>query len=546
MKLPDTPLWMGSQASYDNVLAAYAYYLDNPSVAAEARKYHEQETRANNPFMNDDDDYEPFYDLIQTFDGTGIINIVGDLVDEESWVNQMFGMTAYSSIMKAVDFFLEDADIEDIVLNFDTNGGTVSGLEPAGRMIKSADSIKPVRAHVNGSAFSAGYWLASSARSINATNLSEVGNIGVLMVHKDMSKALEQRGIDVTLIKAGKYKGLGHPSKPLSEEDRSILEGKAQTIYSFFLEKIAADRPLLTLASKDVWAEGLMFFAGDAISVGLIDTIKATDEYFNALAVDKNTARANNRGVTTPNTLENVMPKSVILKSQQDKAALMSGASLDELDHQELAEAKIAEIAATASAAATAEGGDEAAIKTAVTKAITTYVTDNGGDEALAVSSVAGYFASLDEGEGTEEEEQAPSAAEVAATAAAAAAATALESLPAGSHLDTLLGKVTKLTEENTQLKITAAASVTKEAEMDTSLASLKEIAIVAIHRMQIALKSDPSDLEELPVSTIVAKYQKVLATFEGEFIVGQKTRSSTTDNDDAPSALSLGIVPKS
>lgn len=495
--------WLGSEESLQKYIESRMYALEHKDKAQAATAYHRETVVMGSHFIDDEDDYEPFFDIMEQHGDIGVINLTGELVAEDSWINSLFGMISYESIIHAVDYFLADESVTKIVLNIDTGGGEVGGLDTAGDVITEAAKKKQVYAHVNGAAFSAGYWLASSASSINSTAMSETGSIGVLIVHKSMKRALEQRGIDVTLIAAGEQKGLGHPAKELSTEDKAILQKKADTLYSFFLEKIVASRPALSLASKDLWAEGKTFFAAEALQVGLIDTIVSTTQFFQALKVDKNSAGANNSNLATYSQ-EIIMPKSVIL-SQQDQAALAGGADIDTLAHQEVSD------------------DEDAAAATALAE----------GEEGAAAAS-----ASADDDAGAGDED----AAAAAATAAAASAADAEDATGAAGLL-TQLGTLTtanaNLTVENTRMAAELEVA-------NTSLTGLTAVAIEATHKMQIALKSEPLDMTGLPPSTILAQYNRVKESFESTFKVGQQSASAADDQPDSTVTLpSLGIVRK-
>jgi len=523
--------WLGSEASFQVYVEAVAYALENKDKAKAAMDYHRENVVRASMFIDDEEDYEPFFDIIEQHGDIGVINLTGSLVAEESWINSMFGMISYESIIHAIDYFLSADDVTKIVLNIDTGGGEVGGLDTAGDVIEEARKKKPVYAHVNGAAFSAGYWLASSAQSINSTAMSETGSIGVLIVHKSMKKALEERGIDITLIAAGKQKGLGHPSKELSESDKAVLQNKADTLYSFFLEKIVASRSMLSLSSKDIWAEGKTFFAAEAQQVGLIDTIVTTTQFFQALKVDKNSSGANNSNLATYSQ-EIIMPKSVIL-SQKDNAALASGADLGTLDYQE--EEDVAALVTAASEVLVA-GGDEAAAIAAALAA--------GGDEASATAAAASAAATIAAASAGGDDDEAAAAA--AATLAAEEAAAALAAAPAGEGSATMLAQLGTLTTENANLRVENTRLMAEAGVADTSISGLTAVAIEATHKMQIALNSEPLDMAELPASTILAQYQKVKAKFEATFKVGQQSSSAAGDQQDNMVTLpELGIVQK-
>jgi capsid assembly protease len=82
---------------------------------------------------------------------------------------------------------------------------------------------KPVTATVNGMAASAADASASGASRIITIESGVVGSIGVVVVHADMSKKLENDGIRPTIIHAGKHKATGlRPTSPNAAVPRGL------------------------------------------------------------------------------------------------------------------------------------------------------------------------------------------------------------------------------------------------------------------------------------------------------------------------------------
>lgn len=488
-------LWLGDSKSLSLAVDAATYSLDHQDREGPVMEQHIKKVMGSPMFQDHgmgEDDYEPFFDLISQVNDIGIIDISGSLVAESSWINSIFGITSYEDIVNALGFFLNDADISRIVLNIDSGGGEAGGVDSAAEAISLANRQKPVYAMVNGGAMSAAYWLASSARNITSSPMSETGSIGVMMIHTSRQRRLEQEGIDVTLIKAGSEKGIGHPSQQLSERDIAVLQEKADTLYGFFLDHVATQRAGLNLSSKSVWAEGKTFFAAEALQVGLIDRVDTINGFFKSLKVDNPQGGTNNTQQPTFKQ-ENTPMKAVHLKSDADKAALESGADLATLQHDEVDDDTAAE---EETAAATAE--------------------DAGEDIAAAAASVEG------------EEGTAPAAAAVS-----------------GTGFDvTMLDRLTTLATDNAKLASNVETLNTQLQALRTNLDGLKGIAISAIHRMQIALKMDPSDLSGLPEETILAQYSATKEKFEKSFRVGQSS-ASAADQSSGEARVPVGIVRK-
>jgi signal peptide peptidase SppA len=153
--------------------------------------------------------------------------------------------------------------------------------------------VKPVNAFVSGNAASAAYYLLSQASSITLTPSGEVGSVGVIMVHTDLTKMLDKMGIKITAITAGKYKAELWPFTALTDEAKASVQAEIDNLYGGFLSAINRGRGTrVTPAMKaDNYGEGRMFQAKDALDSGLVDRVSTIREAFKARA-DSNRATA--------------------------------------------------------------------------------------------------------------------------------------------------------------------------------------------------------------------------------------------------------------
>lgn len=216
---------------------------------------------------------EPWsYSMYQ--DGIALIPIRGGISKFPEPYGFLFGFgSSYDEISGVMASVLADPRIKAIVLDIDSPGGVVSGCQELAHIISM--SSKPVHSWVNGCCTSAAYWLASATRSIGAPVTAQIGSIGVMAVHTDISKAEDRAGIKRTYLSAGAYKTLGNPSEPLSDPARAEIEGRLKDIYGIFTESIAKFRNL-SPENAGQWADGKVFMSQAAQDVGLIDGIYHT------------------------------------------------------------------------------------------------------------------------------------------------------------------------------------------------------------------------------------------------------------------------------
>jgi protease-4 len=94
------------------------------------------------------------------------------------------------------------------------------------------------------------------------------------MMLPQIQKVIERIGVDVNIIKAGKYKDIGSAVRPLTDEERSILESFASEIHEQFISDVAAGRKGKIDRDKLVSVANGSFFTGEkAKELGLVDSI---------------------------------------------------------------------------------------------------------------------------------------------------------------------------------------------------------------------------------------------------------------------------------
>ena len=164
----------------------------------------------------------------------GIFGVLGQ--------NDWFADSDYSAIRASVRRALADPNARTVDLVIDSPGGSVLGLPETADVIHAANRIKPVRAFVTGIAASAAYWLASQASTITLTPSGEVGSVGVLDIHANISGALANAGVKVTAVTAGPHKVERAPFTELSDDAKAHMQSSVDAWYGDFLGTIQIGR----------------------------------------------------------------------------------------------------------------------------------------------------------------------------------------------------------------------------------------------------------------------------------------------------------------
>jgi signal peptide peptidase SppA len=209
-------------------------------------------------------------DKYRNEDGVAVIDIEGVIAGKVSSIEKSSGVTDMMDLQASIRAAMDDSDVDGILLNIDSPGGTVGRLQETADMIRAAREVKPVVAYTPELMASAAYWLGSQATAIYASPTAEVGSIGVYQAVLDVSRAYQNAGVDVELFKTGAYKGAGYPGTKLSDEVRTKLQADVDRIFAWFSEAVDVGRGVLI---SPIYKQGQTMFAEEALAAGLIDAV---------------------------------------------------------------------------------------------------------------------------------------------------------------------------------------------------------------------------------------------------------------------------------
>lgn len=211
-------------------------------------------------------------------DGVAIIPIHGSLINR---FGQCYGyVTGYNFIRRQRDAAMADPEVTAIVYDVNSGGGEAAGCFELADESFALRGTKPTISVVDSACYSAAYALASTSDQVVVTPTGGAGSVGVYTIHVDMSKMLEDWGLNITLIHAGEHKVDGHPYAELPEDVRADMQKSVDATYNKFVESVARNRNLSVEAVKDTQAR--CYSADDALALGLIDSVASPLEAIRA------------------------------------------------------------------------------------------------------------------------------------------------------------------------------------------------------------------------------------------------------------------------
>lgn len=210
--------------------------------------------------------------------GVAVIPVRGVLVPRETSFGWLFDEFGVDRLQRALRDAHADASVSAIVLDIDSPGGSVYGVDELADEIRQARASKPVVAIANPLSASGAYYLQSAATEAWVTPSGEVGSVGVYSLHLDWSRALEQDGITPTFVFAGEHKVEGNPYEPLTDDARQALQAGVDRYYDMFVRAVAKGRGVSVADVRASFGQGRVVGPKEALAAKMVDTVGTLDE----------------------------------------------------------------------------------------------------------------------------------------------------------------------------------------------------------------------------------------------------------------------------
>lgn len=208
-----------------------------------------------------------------------VIPVYGVLTHRAHAMQVSTTMTSTEALGNTLRAAANNPDVSSIIMDIDSPGGSVFGVQEVGDVIQSLRGSKPIIAVANAQAASGAYWIASQADEVVVTPSGAVGSIGAFMKHTDASAKMERDGIKNTYVYAGKYKVEGNPDGPLEGEGLAHAQGMVDSFYTAFVRAVAKGRGVsVETVRGEAFGQGRMVLARDAVASGMANRVATLDQ----------------------------------------------------------------------------------------------------------------------------------------------------------------------------------------------------------------------------------------------------------------------------
>src|SRR5439155_231782 len=174
--------------------------------------------------------------------------------------------------VEALDRLRQHDATVGVVLRVDSPGGAVAPSQEMYDAVWRLRARKPVVASLGNVAASGGYYVASAADVVVADPGTLTGSIGAIMEVHNVASLAEKLGVSETVVKSGRFKDVGQPLRPMTEEERVLLQRMVDDVLGQFVDAVARGRGMEAGRVRAL-ADGRLYSGAQAREVGLVDEL---------------------------------------------------------------------------------------------------------------------------------------------------------------------------------------------------------------------------------------------------------------------------------
>ena len=178
----------------------------------------------------------------------------------------------------------DNPQVKAVVIRINSPGGVVGPTQEIHQaLMRVREAGKPVVASLSSVAASGGYYAAVAADRIYANPGTLTGSIGVVMQMANVENLFKKVGVDYVVVKAGHYKDLGNFARPMTPDERRVLQTLLDDVHGQFIDAVAKGRKL-ERADVVKFSDGRVFSGVQARDLKMVDTLGSLEDAVNEAA----------------------------------------------------------------------------------------------------------------------------------------------------------------------------------------------------------------------------------------------------------------------
>src|ERR1041385_4982793 len=174
----------------------------------------------------------------------------------------------------------DDSRVQAIVLVIDSPGGEVTASDAIYSAVVKARDRKPVVVYMESLAASGGYYISCGGQFLMANETTITGSIGVIIQTLNYEQLFNKVGLASVVFKSGKFKDMLNGARPITPEERELVQSFVMKTYDKFLGIVAKERNVPADLLRNTVADGRILSGKDALEHKLIDGLGELDDAY--------------------------------------------------------------------------------------------------------------------------------------------------------------------------------------------------------------------------------------------------------------------------
>ena len=174
----------------------------------------------------------------------------------------------------------EDSRVKAIVLEIDSPGGEVTASDEIYSAVVKTRARKPVVVYMGSLAASGGYYVSCGGKFLMANETTITGSIGVIIQTLNYEQLFNKIGLASVVFKSGKFKDMLNGARPITPEEKELVQNFIMNTYDKFLGIVAKERNLPADLLRNTIADGRILSGKEALQDKLIDGLGQLDDAF--------------------------------------------------------------------------------------------------------------------------------------------------------------------------------------------------------------------------------------------------------------------------
>jgi protease IV len=219
----------------------------------------------------------PFQPLLGK-DRIQVIKLYG-MIQDDNDSSSIFSMgRSTNSVKRKLTKALQDDHVKSVLLRINSPGGTIGMSQELFAVVEELRAKgKPVVVSMGDVAASGGYYVSAAADRVFADPGTLTGSIGVIMHLMNWQETEKKIGLQPAVIKSGVFKDIGSADRPMTPEERVLLQGLIMDAYDQFVTAVAKGRKMDKQVVKNL-ADGRIYSGKQALQNKLVDELGGYDQ----------------------------------------------------------------------------------------------------------------------------------------------------------------------------------------------------------------------------------------------------------------------------